>query len=162
MLNLTPTDIAKFWMKVKICEKTKDQRYQQKYIGRCWLWTFSFFPNGYGHYVFRRKDYKAHRFAYLIAHGNFDQTLFVCHKCDNPACVNPQHLFLGSAKENTQDMISKGRLKRTRGENKGVSYRKDNGKWRARYMKEYKNILIGEFDTKEEALLALEKARKSP
>ena len=45
---------------------------------------------------------------------------------------------------------------------KGISYRKDSGKWRVRYMRDYKNILVGEFDTEEEALWALEKARGSP
>ena len=59
-------------------------------------------------------------------------------------------------------MISKGRLNRSRGDNKGVSYRKEHGKWRARYMRDYKNILVGEFETKEEAFSALQKARESP
>ncbi len=85
----------------------------------------------------------------------------VCHKFDNPSCVNPQYLFLGSPKENAHDMISKDRLNCSSGENKGISYRKETGKWRARYMRDYKNILIGEFETKEEALAALQKARET-
>jgi hypothetical protein len=59
-------------------------------------------------------------------------------------------------------MILKGRLNRSRGENKGTSFRKETGKWRVRYMKDYKNILLGEFDTREQALLELQKARQSP
>jgi len=59
-------------------------------------------------------------------------------------------------------MIKKKRLNRSRGENKGVSYRRQSGKWRARYMRDYKNILVGEFETKEEAIAALEQARKTP
>lgn len=58
-------------------------------------------------------------------------------------------------------MIKKKRINRLRGENKGVSYRKEIGKWRARYMKNYKNTLVGEFDTKEEALEAVKQARGS-
>jgi hypothetical protein len=58
-------------------------------------------------------------------------------------------------------MISKGRLIRSRGENKGVSYRKETAKWRARHMINYKNVLVGEFDTREEALEALKKARET-
>ncbi len=155
-------DIAKFWMKVRVCQKTKQQRYKQTYIGSCWIWQSCFFSNGYGHYLLKRKDYRAHRVAYELAHGEISQGKVVCHKCDNPSCVNPQHLFLATSKENTQDMISKGRLNRSRGENKGISYRKENGKWRVRYMKDYKNILVGEFDTHELALAALQRARSSP
>lgn len=58
-------------------------------------------------------------------------------------------------------MIRKGRLNRSRGENKGISYRKETGKWRARYMHNYKNVLIGEFDSRDEALKALNAARSN-
>lgn len=159
---MTQMDIAKFWMKVQICSLTKNKRYKGIYIGPCWIWNSSCFHNGYGQYTLKRKGYRAHRVAYEISHGKIPKNKIACHKCDNPACVNPQHLFLGSPKDNTDDMISKGRLNRSRGKNKGISYRIENGKWRARYMRDYKNILVGEFESKEEALEALQKARKSP
>jgi hypothetical protein len=150
MIKMTPKRIASFWLKVK------------KSPNGCWEWMASFTKNGYGRFQINPRTYKAHRISYLITHGHLPDDLCICHKCDNKKCVNPSHLFLGTSKENTQDMISKGRLNRSRGEKRGISYRKESGKWRARYMRNYKNILVGEFDTHEQASLALQKARSSP
>lgn len=81
----------------------------------CWNWTGSTYRFGYGH--FRRKlngkwgMYKTHRYSYEY-HNNvkLDSKMFVCHKCDNPRCVNPDHLFAGTAKDNHEDKKAKGRL----------------------------------------------------
>jgi len=137
-------------------------RNAKKQFGHCWIWKGSFSQSGYGRHYVHQKSFRAHRFAFMIYHGAISDDSFVCHKCDNPACVNPQHLFLGSPRDNTHDMIRKGRLNRSRGQDKGVSYRKETGKWRARYMNNYKSILVGEFETQEEALQALRKAREAP
>ena len=79
----------------------------------CWKWVGSKYRGGYGH--FRRKInnkwvmYKAHRYSYEFYNGEIPQGAFVCHRCDNPGCVNPAHLFTGSALDNTLDMINKNR-----------------------------------------------------
>ncbi len=59
----------------------------------------------------KHKIYRAHRLSYYLNFGFFDKSLLVCHKCDNPKCINPKHLFLGTAKDNVIDCINKGRRK---------------------------------------------------
>jgi len=76
----------------------------------CTLWTGSRFKEGYGHFgISRGVASYAHRFAWTLVHGPIPDGLFVLHRCDNPPCVNPDHLFLGTALDNAQDMIAKGR-----------------------------------------------------
>jgi len=75
----------------------------------CWEWVGAQKPRGYGNLRFQKTYYLAHRFSYGIYKGDVPEDKLVCHTCDNPSCVNPNHLFLGTAKDNTQDMIEKGR-----------------------------------------------------
>lgn len=83
-------------------------------LKNCWEWKSCKGTNFYGHYY----KMPAHRFSYLICVGKIPDGLIVCHKCDNPPCVNPDHLFLGTKKDNGRDMSIKGRS--TRG-NKNAS-----------------------------------------
>lgn len=76
----------------------------------CWLWKGALDKDGYGSAKLRgRRAEKAHRLSYRLRHGDTPRDMHVCHSCDNPRCVNPDHLFLGDAKANKADCVSKGR-----------------------------------------------------
>lgn len=75
----------------------------------CWIWLGDTIPSGYG--VMRSSDYRkreyAHRLAWTSWKGEIPNGLFVCHKCDVKSCINPEHLFVGTQKENMQDWVDK-------------------------------------------------------
>ena len=103
--------LESFWKKVK---KTNS----------CWEWTAVKTSKGYGHLPYARNwgfTTLAHRLSYLIHRGDIPEGLLICHTCDNPHCVNPEHLFLGTQVDNMQDCLSKGRVRYIthRGESNG-------------------------------------------
>ncbi len=91
---------------------TKDiQRFKKK-INKtegCWLWIGKSNSKGYGRFNLNQKEMGAHRVAYFLKYGPFDYKLLVCHSCDNPICVNPKHLWLGTDRDNSDDKIKKDR-----------------------------------------------------
>lgn len=99
--------------------ETLEERFQRR-VGKklptgCMEWQSYRQPNGYGRFSFgKRKRALAHRFAYSLAHGEIPQGKVVMHSCDNPRCVNVEHLHLGTQAENVADMVTKGRFSRSK------------------------------------------------
>jgi hypothetical protein len=95
--GMTPE--ARFWIQV---DKS----------GECWTWTGGCDDDGYGTFTAKiegRRYLRAHRFSYWLATGTHPLGLWVLHHCDNPPCIRPDHLFLGTAADNNADMFTKGR-----------------------------------------------------
>jgi hypothetical protein len=78
----------------------------------CWVWLGGLNRSGYGKFSYNKKFplLAAHRASYILFVVDIPTGLFICHSCDNTSCVNPNHLWAGSAKDNTQDCIKKGRF----------------------------------------------------
>ena len=131
----------RFWEKV---DKENSEKY---YDGtRCWEWKGAVDGGGYGALMITHSPYtreKSHRFSWLIHNGQISNDMWVLHHCDNPPCVNPSHLFLGTNTDNMRDKMNKGRNVNMRGKlngmcklsendvreivelhNQGISYRK--------------------------------------
>lgn len=97
MIQMPSKVLKRFWRKVNKQES-------------CWLWTGTSLSKGYG--LVRNecgKNQGSHRFSWRIHFGEIPDGLSVLHKCDNPLCVNPDHLFLGTQQENLRDMVNKNR-----------------------------------------------------
>ncbi len=110
-LKLTrPTAEERFWRKVK-----KGQNHE------CWNWLGCYNNSGYGQVRIDRKSILVHRFSWEIHKGKIPDEMCVLHKCDNPFCVNPNHLFLGTNQDNINDKMNKNRQPDLKGEKNGNS-----------------------------------------
>lgn len=100
VLRETKEDISKqrFFAKIHDFSKTNE----------CWNWNSCKNKQGYGIFSFKSRNIKAHQFSWILHFGEYKKGLHVCHKCDNPSCVNPNHLFLGTHSQNMKDKVEKG------------------------------------------------------
>ena len=94
----------RFWSKIDV--RKKDD---------CWEWKRGSRGNGYGCFKYDGKVIDSHRMVWFLIYGEFPE-LLVCHTCDNRKCCNPNHLFLGTYKDNVDDMMEKGRHGAKKGE----------------------------------------------
>lgn len=99
---LNKEDKDRFWCKIRVDS-----------IDGCWIWSAKKDSNGYGHFQItsdgKTSGYVATRIMWFLVFGEIERELCVLHRCDNPTCVNPAHLFLGTKSDNSRDMLSKGR-----------------------------------------------------
>jgi hypothetical protein len=109
----------------KIDEGNPVERFHKKYKvneNECWIWIAGTRKNGkgvpYPRHSVGDKSVGAHRFSYELINGKIPEGMYVCHKCDTPLCVNPNHLFIGTHNDNMKDMVEKKRSFKGRGENK--------------------------------------------
>lgn len=136
---------SEFWCRVS---RGSDQE--------CWLWTGAPHKHGHGVYVQSNVSYPAYRVAYLLAYGPLTPGMVVDHKCRNRLCVNPAHLQQVTSKGNAENVgIRKTNLSGFR----GVSYREDVKRWRARVGHNNRVITIGHYSSAEEANAAVVAAR---
>lgn len=116
--GFAPETIARFWSRIN-----KDGSIPEHvpHLGKCWVWTAGVRGRGYGAFYADkdRRNIATHRLMWSLNQGAIPQGLYVMHKCDNPPCVNPAHLFLGTPLDNVSDMIAKGRRCSFRGDLNG-------------------------------------------
>lgn len=126
-VNFTAKNLRNFWAKVNKDGPLPDQSNPHYAgLGRCWVWTAIKNNGGYGRFGYAGKVGMAHKFSYLINGGDLaDDKPLVLHRCDNPSCVNPDHLFTGTHADNAEDKRQKDRCNPCHGETNGAFIHRD-------------------------------------
>jgi hypothetical protein len=104
----------------------------------CWEWKAVRNPDGYGNFKLDQRMVKAHRISYLIFNGDITNNLCVLHSCDNPGCVNPAHLTLGTQQDNANDREAKGRGHDKAGEANGRAKLTEKEVWQIKDLYKHK------------------------
>lgn len=105
--------VARFWKNVN-----KDGAYNKRLKSNCWEWTGAKVYK-YGSMSIYNRSVRAHRYSWEIRFGKIPKGKYVCHHCDNPSCVNPDHLYLGTPQDNMTDKVERGRHRVPVGERHG-------------------------------------------
>ncbi len=113
--EISAEDIDRFFSKIPSIVENNE----------CWEWQGTLHKSGYAIFSVGYRNFYAHRVSYCIATGTDPQNMDVCHSCDNPKCVNPNHLFLGSHLDNMRDCFKKGRMVSFKGSKNGTSKLKE-------------------------------------
>lgn len=95
-----------------LLDRTMKERfasYVHKHENGCWIWQGACSDNEYGQFRYKEKTTSVHRMSWFMCRGEIPKGLKVCHTCDRRSCVNPAHLFLGTDRDNHNDMVAKGR-----------------------------------------------------
>lgn len=123
------------WGTLNLIKPTPEERFHKSYtiglIDDCWLWEKSCNELGYGLFSIKGVRHRAHRFSWELKNGPIPEGLFACHHCDTPGCVNPNHLFIGTQKDNIRDAMKKGRIDHRKNGMKGNRSRGKNGRYTA-------------------------------
>ena len=98
-MELTEEQLKRFWAKV-----------DKKSENECWKWNASKNNKGYGQFGVNKIAKSTHRISYIIHKGEIPKGLMICHTCNNPPCVNPNHLYAGTGKDNAQQAVKDGLL----------------------------------------------------
>jgi len=98
-MTFTEKTLSRFWDKVKVRKENE-----------CWIWVGAKHPDGHGQILVGNRMEFAHRVSFAISYGS-PRDEFVCHRCNNPRCVNPKHLYTGTHNDNMNDMIQRGSVK---------------------------------------------------
>lgn len=137
--RLTPEQIKQFNESYSVCPNTG-----------CWLWRRSVNGQGYGHFRTGGQRFLAHRLALLLSGKPLPDGMDCLHRCDTPACVNPNHLYAGTARQNALDMSLRGRARKSkRGLSNGVKF--EHGRYIARARRGGQYWHLGSFKTEQEA-----------
>lgn len=107
-----------------VIDKKHIEKFNQKiskFDNGCWHWQGMKDKDGYGKIKINNKRTSAHRLSMIMVHGDIPENNWVLHKCDNPSCVNPEHLYFGSPSQNSLDRENRKRGRPLKGENNGFN-----------------------------------------